>query len=253
MRLKVLLIICFNILLSNFLVAQESQSALGVLVQEKLTPIDLLLVNKNAKKGTPFLHEGSLYLFFKAKEDTRYVAVAFNYDSYSQKYLMYRHDRNTFFAKVTPPLGKRQVEYRYIVDGVWTSDENNPNYKENFLGDRFSFLNLSDWDTSLALVNPSYTSQGKTILYFLGEPDQKVNIAGNFNNWNPFLHRLEEEKERPGVYSVELDLPSGEIVYYFLANGKRHLDSLNPNKMQASFLRELEGEAGYNVSSFIKD
>lgn len=252
MRLKVLLIICFNIVISNFLFAQESRSPLGPLIQEELTPLDLFLVSKNIEEGVPFVHEGSIYLFFKAKEDTRYVAVSFDYDNYYQKYLMYRYGRNAFFTKVTPPLGKKRVEYRYIVDGIWTSDQTNPNYKENFLGDRFSFLQLSDWDSSLALVNPSYDKEGRVVLYFLGEPNQNVYIAGNFNNWNPFLHPLVEEIERPGVYSVALDLPAGEVVYYFLANGKRYLDSLNSNKSNASFLRELEGEAGYNVSTFIK-
>lgn len=59
---------------------------------------------------------------------------------------------------------------------------------------------------------------------FPGSSDQKVLVAGSFNDW----------QERPltfknGRFSLKVMLAPGEYQYKFLVNGEWHLDDANPN------------------------
>jgi hypothetical protein len=229
--------------------AQEGAPS-SIVIQDNISPLELQMVFKGFSSRKPIVMGGDLYLFYHSHLPVRYVSVAFDFDGYTKQYLMYRGEGDIFYVKVTPPLGYKKVKYRYVVDGLWTHDENNSDFQENFLGNKFSLLSLPDWNTTFALQNPVITDQGRVILYYLGSSGQTVSVAGNFNNWNPFINQLKEESDRPGVYSIELDIPPGDVYYYFVVAGNRYLDTLNPARSKASFLRPLEGSEGYNVSFF---
>lgn len=237
-------------LLSFDLFAKDTHEDL--VFSDKISPLELQMIEKQSSYSLePIVKEGNIYLFYGSSLPSRYVAVAFDFDSYNKKYVMYRmKDKDIFYLKIVVPLGIQQVRYRYIIDGLWTYDTNNESYDENFLGDKFSVLTLHNWNRESKLSNPTYQDEGKIILYYRAQSGQSVSVAGNFNNWDPFINNLEEDKDHKGLYSIELKLPAGEIFYYFVVGGSRFLDPINPVRLNLSFLRPLSGEGGYNVSSF---
>ena len=68
----------------------------------------------------------------------------------------------------------------------------------------------------------------------------KVYVVGDFNSWDPFVHRMIEGK--PGVYTTRIRTFGGVHSYYYLIDGRRSLDPLNP-----SYAADYEG---FEVSRF---
>ena len=77
-------------------------------------------------------------------------------------------------------------------------------------------------------------------IFYIGRPGQVVTIAGNFNNFNPFLNRLIEQEHNQGIYTIKLkDLPKGRIYYYFVDSGNKVIDKNNVIELICILLREL--------------
>jgi len=122
------------------------------------------------------------------------------------------------------PEGASQIEYRLIIDGLWTTDPSNPNSRR----DRNSGLNLSvlSLPPRTPVPGPLKGPPGSLSFNFNGPPGEIVSVAGNFNGWDPFMYEL---KEGPaGTYKLDIPLPPGKYQYVFFHRGERYLDPYNP-------------------------
>ena len=78
----------------------------------------------------------------------------------------------------------------------------------------------------------SYTESPKNdYAHFIykGESGQKVNLAGTFTNWDPWIYELKETS--PGLYELELPLPAGKYYYNYYIGLTPVLDNTNPKKI----------------------
>jgi hypothetical protein len=185
----------------------------------------------------PQVFDGAV--IFTASARQRRVGVAFAHEGFGSVHWFKlldspnaagsgRGDGVLFLAYEYPP-GLRVLEYRLIADGLWTTDPWNPlSRTEGSSGIGYSLVELPP-----AVEGPtSIDAVSRTVRFRLeAPPGRSVSVAGTFNNWDPFMYELREE--RRGVYSLTLPLSAGVHRYAFYVDGERTLDPGNPRKVYA--------------------
>ncbi len=114
-------------------------------------------------------------------------------------------------------------EYKYIVDGRWTTDPNN-------------LLHTNDGNGNDNSVFYKYNYTFKLAGYATA---QRVSVAGDFNNWS--TDELPMTKDG-AIWKREIYLGDGKQHYRFIVDGQATTDSANPEKEKAN-----DG----NLSSFV--
>ena len=143
----------------------------------------------------------------------------------------YRPADIAFHVHEIPP-GASRIEYRLIINGLWTTDPSNPHTsRDGISGSTVSVLSVPQ---RAQHPGPS-VRQGGLHLVFSAPPGETVTVAGTFNNWDPFMYELREGP--PGIYSIHIPLPPGRYQYVFFHRGRRVADPLNPARV---FSREGE-------------
>jgi len=207
--------------------------------------IDRLLTIR--EPGAPVIYEN--FVIFTAASNLRNVAVAFAHENFTPVYWFKRlvvsqdwsepvilpgekvpspyKDSGLQFYVYQVPDNLRELEYRLIVNGLWTIDPANPKSRR----DPVSGLTMSV--LSIPARPPNYNPlnglpQGLNFT-FKGPPGETVTVAGNFNGWDPFMYEL---KEGPaGFYTITIPLPPGVYQYVFFHKGQRFVDPHNPRRI----------------------
>jgi len=133
-------------------------------------------------------------------------------------------DSGLLFHVLQLPEDLEELEYRLIIDGLWTIDPANPVIRRNSVsGLEYSVLSLPARKQKPELLRGQ---PGTLNFTFQGPPGETVTVAGSFNSWDPFMYEL---KEGPaGNYSLSLPVPPGKYQYIFFCKGERYLDAFNP-------------------------
>jgi len=196
--------------------------------------------------GSPVIYED--FVIFTADSSLRRLGIAFSHENFANTYwfkkLVVPNDFNApipagqklpdpykdsgiqfYIYKV--PQQIKNLEYRLVVNGLWTTDPSNPRFKR----DPVSGLNLSviQMPDRPQKPNPFETLPDGVTFTFKGTSGENVTIAGTFNGWDPFMYELRETA--PGVYTITLPLASGSYQYVFFCKGLRIVDSLNPRRI----------------------
>ncbi|GHU29907.1 hypothetical protein FACS1894172_02020 [Spirochaetia bacterium] len=194
------------------------------------------------KPGKPELYEDAV--IFTAPSSYRRVGVAFAHENFStvhwlqkmvspemnpvlQKQGIMYNDIGLMVFVWKIPETVQELEYRLVIDGLWTVDPANP--VQRF--DRDSGLMLSvlpvavERKASAAFEDPVNALK----FTFQAERGATINVAGTFNNWDPFMYQLIETS--PGMYSLTLPLPPGTYQYVFICRGERTLDPNNQTRV----------------------
>jgi len=122
------------------------------------------------------------------------------------------------------PDGVTQIEYRLIINGLWTTDPSNPNTRRD--GISGSTMSVISVPPRAQVHHPLRGQPDGLHFVFRGPPGETVTVAGSFNNWDPFMYELREGP--PGTYSIHIPLPPGRYQYVFFHRGERFLDPYNP-------------------------
>jgi len=136
------------------------------------------------------------------------------------------------------PRGLDRLEYRLVINGLWTVDPTNPNTRRD--GISGSTLSVLPLPPSQPYGPVSVMQGGGLNLVFQGPPGESVTVAGSFNNWDPFMYELREGPA--GVYTIRIPLPAGRYQYVFFHRGERVVDQFNHSRV---FSRE--GEAASEI------
>jgi hypothetical protein len=136
-------------------------------------------------------------------------------------------DSGILFYTYTVPRGIESVEYRLIINGLWTTDPSNPNKRQGEAGLSVSVAPLPPPPAVPSAQESAAT--GYVHFSYQGKPGLPVFVAGSFNNWDPFMYELKEKT--PGYYSLVLYLPKGTYQYVFFIRGDRVLDYNNLNRV----------------------
>jgi hypothetical protein len=216
--------------------AAQHGSAKAVVVQPRapgriIENLDLHLVLSGMKAAeAPRVIEGHLLL--SASGPYRSVAAAFAHEGFSVLHAYERNRQGVFVFAYPIPLEweRGKIEYRVVVDGVWTLDPANPERasdpKTGLEVSSAAVPNLSDLRLGLYKI---LDEDGRTARFvFRAAEGESVAVCGDFNNWDPFIHEMSETS--PGLYRLELPLPRGKHYYDFVYRGEELSDPLNPDK-----------------------
>jgi hypothetical protein len=191
------------------------------------------------RAGPPQYLDRQVLLSYKTSEPVRLVGARFAHEEYRVFHIYFRNDHDVFLLLLDVPEDVEELRYRMVVDGLWISDPFNPHSEEDSFGRVFSVFSLRDRPERTA-VSPEIHRQGSVTFFFRTLPNRAVSVAGDFNNWDPFWHRLQETK--PGEYRLTVRMPPGKHFYYYIVNGQRVLDPINQDTA-----RDYEG---FRVSTF---
>jgi hypothetical protein len=193
--------------------------------------------------GAPELYEDAV--LFTAPSSHRRVGVAFAHEGFSQVYWFRQllipqdpvaapippgkkrpdpyHDSGILFYVHPLPANVGELEYRLIIDGLWTTDPANTLTRR----DRVSGLVYSVIPVPAAEKTPGPLNgpPGSLSFSFKGPSGETITVAGSFNGWDPFMYELTEGPA--GLYSLTLPLPPGRYQYVFFHRGERFLDPYN--------------------------
>ena len=191
--------------------------------------------------GAPVIYENAV--IFTAPSSYRRVGISFAHEGFSRVHwfrkLVVPRDPAEIAAarnrKIDPyvetgilfhaqdiPDGMRDMDYRMIIDGLWTVDPQNPlgvTGAGGLLQSRVSLPPRSRPVTTFDSVSGLRVS-------YTAPPGEYITIAGSFNGWDPFMYEMRETS--PGSYSFTLALPPGNYQYVFYHRGERLLDPYNP-------------------------
>ncbi|MHB9292617.1 hypothetical protein Holit_01718 [Hollandina sp. SP2] len=215
---------------------------IGAVDTESYQFIDHLL--SISEPGRPEVFEDGV--IFTAPSSYRRVGIAFAHEGFAQVYwfqkLLFPKDNPTpeeekkkqplytdsgiLFHVYTLPEHIRELEYRLVIDGLWTTDPGNPEYRMDASGLIHSVVTIPDLAKSPSTFD---APQGSLTFTYTGSPGESVTVAGTFNGWDPFMYTLPEKS--PGHYSLTLPLPPGTYQYVFFHRGQRILDPHNPNRV----------------------
>jgi len=195
----------------------------------------------------PVVYES--FVIFTAASSIRNIGVAFAHENFTPVYWFRQivvpqeflnpvilpgqkvpspyKDSGLQFYVYQVPDNLRELEYRLIINGLWTIDPINPKTrKDPVSGLLMSVLSIP---ARPANYNPLNGLPQGLNFTFLGPPGETVTVAGNFNGWDPFMYEL---KEGPaGVYSIIIPLPPGVYHYVFIHRGQRFVDPHNPRRI----------------------
>jgi hypothetical protein len=195
--------------------------------------------------GAPEIFEDSV--IFTAPSSYRRAGIAFAFEGYAKVYWLRKlliprdpaeiaaegkkknvelnRDSGILFHVQAIPEGIRNLDYRMIIDGLWTHDPLNPRRVTGPSGLSQSRIVIPDMPRPvLAREAPGFLS-----LSYTAPPGETVTVAGNFNSWDPFMYEMKETS--PGFYTLSLPLPPGVYEYVFFHRGERIPDPHNRDKI----------------------
>jgi hypothetical protein len=199
------------------------------------------------KSGAPEVYDDAI--LFTAPSSYKKVGIAFAHEGFSKVYwfqkLMIPDDTpnpQPEESKIAPPVIYKEagilfytytvpeqlesVEYRLVINGLWTTDPLNPNRRIDESGLARSVAPMPKIDKPLT---PQDTPPGTVTFRYGAPPNETVYVAGSFNNWDPFMYELKEKTL--GHYELTLHLPPGTYQYAFFYRGERILDPNNITKV----------------------
>jgi len=199
--------------------------------------------------GAPVVHSDAV--IFTAASSVRRVGIAFAHENFNAIYWFRtllitqdfmnpiilpgekeprpQRDSGIQFFVYQFPDHLSELEYRVIINGLWTVDPANPvTRRDPVTGLSLSVLRLPQRQTR---PNPLSGLPDGLRFTFSGPPGEIVTVAGTFNSWDPFMYELREGPS--GVYSILIPLPPGTYQYIFFHRGERYTDPNNPNRIYA--------------------
>jgi hypothetical protein len=215
---------------------------IGAIDTESYQFIDYLLTLK--APGSPEVYEDAV--IFTAPSSNRRVGISFADEGFSKVYWFRKlmvsgngeevpkdnktppyRDSGILFYVHPIPENARELEYRLVIDGLWTVDPLNPQRRT----DRRSGITLSAVVLPEIQRPPSVLNSppGSLNFTYTAPPGEIVTVAGSFNRWDPFMYELREKT--PGVYSLTIPVPPGVYHYVFFHRGERVLDPYNNNRV----------------------
>ncbi|MBQ0004223.1 MAG: glycogen-binding domain-containing protein [Treponema sp.] len=233
-------ILILTVLADCFLIfakGQEKKSAPEVIYKY---PYEYrVIANTIREVGNPFQVDD--YIVFTQEDTVRHVGIAFNFEGYKEIHSFMRKNSTDVDGNVTGsllfyildvPADTESIDYRIIVDGIWTTDTTNVNsYYNPYTGIEVSTLNIKNNHKN----ETKKTDSGVHFIY-QGKEGQKIRIGGTFTSWDSSIYELTETK--PGYYEITIPLPQGTYYYAFYNGTASFPDKTNPDRAWSNEGRE---------------
>jgi len=189
-----------------------------------------LKVSSLAQSAAPQIFSDNLILTYQDPDPYRnnriqYVGAAFSNENFTHIHTFQRNSYGVYFLVYPLPEGVSQIQYRLVVDGLWIADPKNQlSVVSPDSGIRLSVAEIPP-QPSLPQPSPRILPGDQVEFDLHSTPGQAVFVAGSFNNWDPYMHRMEETS--PGNYTLTIRVRPGTYYYYYVTDGRRVDDPLN--------------------------
>lgn len=183
------------------------------------------------------------YVVFTASGDARFTGIAFEHERYAKVWsfqrLVRRNEKGDpeiqpdgkpftpvlFYIAEVPP-GMRELRYRLVIDGLWTTDPLNGQTEYDYLnGMTVSVVPVEYYE----IFRTNSVNNGEVRFAYEGESGKTITLAGSFNNWDPFMYEMTETA--PGKYELALPLPAGTWYYAYYDGAEQLRDAKNENRV----------------------
>lgn len=154
-----------------------------------------------------FIGIGNIYTFkLKGYLIAEKVFLAGNFNAWNGAELLMQKTSDGWFLPYN--LSSGNYEYKYVVDGKWIIDPDNPNT-----------IGSGIYTNSILAVNPNYTFRVK------GFTNAKmISLSGSFNGWRRDGYRM---KKTTAGWEIALFLKPGKYTYKLIVDGVWQLDPDN--------------------------
>jgi 1,4-alpha-glucan branching enzyme len=193
--------------------------------------------------GPPIVNnQGIIFTYRNTEKKPKYVMVSGDFNNWEEPIFMQENRHGIYVYKYEKTIEKEIVlkeglyRYRYLIDGIWVKDPHNPKTVYDQFGTE---LNVFEVPVPIILLNknPVKLNHNKYLFYYKNSEARDVFILGDFNNWNPYSHRL--MKNKSGIWEIEMDIPPGSYSYSFIVDGTYRKDPLSKEIVQNRFGQEL--------------
>lgn len=136
------------------------------------------------------------------------------------------------------PLSPGKHSYKFVVDGNWVHDVNNPSTEPDGFGGVNSVIYVQtapspQREGKIKVASAPIVKNGEVTFTYQNPNATSVYLAGSFNNWsttaNPMI------KNKYGVFVLKLRLPPGTYQYKYVVDGNWTPDPNNPNTAPDGF------------------
>ncbi|PQJ77981.1 hypothetical protein [Polaribacter porphyrae] len=153
---------------------------------------------------------GNAKFFLKGFDNAKEVILSGSFNRWNEH--LYKMQKTKNGWKLNLQLSPNYYEYKFIVDGKWIEDPDNPNKTENEFYEYNSVINIKKKVTFL-------------LEHFKNA--EEVILAGSFNNWNEEEYKMTKTEHG---WKFTTKLSGGKHHYKFIVDGNWELDPHNPIK-----------------------
>jgi alpha-amylase/alpha-mannosidase (GH57 family) len=211
-----------------------------VIEVEEAAPVAAVPVHEGGP-GPPIPVEGGTLFTFDAP-DAMEVYVAGEFNGWSPTADLMEKDKDGVWAIVLP-LDTGRYEYKFVIDGVWQEDPNNPEMVPDPYGGNNSVLMVGEVarapaktaaaKVAVAVVDGDLGSpvavKGGIRFTFEAPDANEVYVAGEFNGWSPTADLM--TKGDDGIWRIILPVGPGRYEYKFVVDGNWQEDPQNPDSV----------------------
>ena len=121
---------------------------------------------------------------------------------------MKRSDNGIWYHFLPAASAKRDITYKYLVDGIWTPDPLNADRIDDRMG---SYLSVAEPVVKTEGKQVSWRTVGRNAIEFrIYRPEASfISLVGDFNNWNPEDDIL--AKGQDGIWRLRKKLFPGTV------------------------------------------
>ncbi|MGL4981301.1 MAG: glycogen-binding domain-containing protein [Treponemataceae bacterium] len=174
------------------------------------------------------------FVVFTADTKARHVGIVFENEKFKKIHSFERftlHDeegetkKSFLFYIYKLPKKIQRVDYRLVIDGLWTYDPINQEKKYDMQNNLI---------LSTVAINPSNEKKTEVlengIVRFVAksEPGEVIRLSGSFNNWDSYIYVMQEVER--GIYTLEIPLPKGVHYYNFYRGITSFIDEGNRDR-----------------------
>lgn len=149
----------------------------------------------------------TMYFVLKGFLNAKQVIVSGSFNDWQSSEL--RMDRTQDGWILPYVLAAGNYEYKFVVDGKWMTDPQNPNTS-----------GTGDFENSILVVKPNHVFVLKGF-----QNAKEVLITGTFNNWDEKGMRMSSQN---GIWLLPINLKQGRYSYKFIVDGQWIIDPDNP-------------------------
>ncbi|RKZ27020.1 glycoside hydrolase family 13, partial [bacterium] len=168
--------------------------------------------------------EGVEFTYTDPSAENVFIAGTFNNWSQSANE-MKKGDDGIF--RIVIKLKPGEYQYKFVVDGNWKEDTDNPNKVDDGYGGTNSVVEVPAVEQEVqSKTTEKKTSEGKAVFTYFDPDAREVYLTGDFSNWNP--KGIPMTKQPDGTWVARIDLKPGEYEYKFVVDGNWMTDPMNP-------------------------